>query len=98
MNGRNLDAIQNMRIHRLMSKLLGYWFKVRWTSGKTQCIADALSQSPVFEPEEKAGILVYAVQFAMGEQEVDRSLPSDPVQDKAFMELTSQAANDSDYR
>ena len=43
MNGRNLDAVQNMRIHRLMSKLLGYRFKVRWTPGKTQCIPDALS-------------------------------------------------------
>ena len=60
MNGRNLAVIQNMRIYRLMSKLLGYRFKVRWTPGKTQCIADALSQSPVFEAEEKADILVYA--------------------------------------
>ena len=34
----------------------------------------------------------------MGEQEVDSSLPSDPVQDKAFVELMSQAANDSDYQ
>ena len=58
MNGRNLDAIQNMRSHRLMSKLLGYRFKVRWTPGKTQCITDALSQSPVFEA--KADILVCA--------------------------------------
>ena len=48
MNGRNLDAIQNARIQRLMSKLLGYRFKVSWTPGKTQCIADALSRSPVF--------------------------------------------------
>ena len=34
----------------------------------------------------------------MGEQEVDSSLPSDPVRDKAFVELMSQAANDSDYQ
>ena len=37
MNGRNLDAIQNARIHRLMSKLLGYRFNVRWTPGKNHC-------------------------------------------------------------
>ena len=92
MNGCNLDAIQNMRIHKLMSKLLGYRFKVRWTPGKTQCITDALSQSPVFEA--KADILVCAARLAMGEQEVDTSLPSDPVRDKAFVELMSQAAND----
>ena len=74
-----------------MSKLLGYRFKVRWTLGKTQCIADALSQSPVFEAEEKADILVCAARLAMGEQEVDSSLSSDHVRDKAFVELTSQA-------
>ena len=34
----------------------------------------------------------------MGEQEVDSSSPSDPVRDKAFVELMSQAANDSDYQ
>ena len=28
MNGKNLDAINNARIHRLMSKLLGYSFRV----------------------------------------------------------------------
>ena len=89
MNGRNLDAIQNMRIHRLMSKLLGYRFKVRWTPGKTQCIADALSRSPVFEAEEKADILVCAARFAMGDQHVDSSLPSDPVRDKSYVKLIS---------
>ena len=43
MNGRNLDAIQNMRIRRLRSKLLVYRFNVRRTLGRTQCIAVALS-------------------------------------------------------
>ena len=56
-----------------MSKLLVYRFKVRWTPGKTQCIADALSRSPVFETQEKADILVSAARLAMGEQEVDSS-------------------------
>ena len=34
MNGKNLDAINNARIHHLMSKLLGYTFKVEWIAGK----------------------------------------------------------------
>ena len=42
-NGKNLDAINTVRIHRLMSKLLGYTFKVEWIAGKNHCIADALS-------------------------------------------------------
>ena len=49
MNGKNLDAITNMRIHRIMSKLIGYQFKVLWTPGKTHHIADALSRAPVFQ-------------------------------------------------
>ena len=28
LNGKNLDAINNLRIHRIMSKLIGYQFKV----------------------------------------------------------------------
>ena len=60
MNSRNLDAIQNARIRILMSKLLGYRFKVSWTPGKTQCIADALSRSPVFEVEGTQDIVVCA--------------------------------------
>ena len=60
MNGSNLDAIQNAWIHRLMSKLVEYRFKVSWTPGKTQCIADALSRSPVFEVEGTQDIVVCA--------------------------------------
>ena len=58
MNGKNLDAINNARIQHMMSKLLGYSFKVEWIPGKNQCIADALSRSPVFAAENHADILV----------------------------------------
>ena len=34
LNRKNLDAINNVRIQRLMSKLLGYSFKVKWIPGK----------------------------------------------------------------
>ena len=58
MNGKKLDAITNMRIHRIMSKLIGYQFKVLWTPGKTHHIA------PVFQPEENQDILACSVLVA----------------------------------
>ena len=52
LNGRDLDSIQNGRLQRITSKLLGYTFKVEWVAGKKHEIADALSRAPVFQPEE----------------------------------------------
>ena len=60
LNGRDLDSIQNTRLQRITTKLLGYHFKVQWIPGKKQVIADALSRYPVFQPEEvdQADVLV----------------------------------------
>jgi hypothetical protein len=51
-NSKNLDAINNTCIQRLMAKLLGYSFKAVWVPGKNHLIADALSRSPVFAAED----------------------------------------------
>ena len=64
MNGKNLDAIINIRIHGIMNKLIGYQFKVLWTPGKTHHIADALSRAPVFKPEENQDKLKCSVLVA----------------------------------
>ena len=63
LNGRDLDSIQNTRLQRITTKLLGYSFKVQWIPGKKQVIADALSRAPVFQPEEEdqADVLIQAV-------------------------------------
>ena len=52
-NGKDLDAINNTRLQRILSKLLGYTFVVEYVPGKLNFIADALSRAPVFQPEEK---------------------------------------------
>ena len=93
-NGHNLDAIQNARIHRLMSKLLGYRFKVSWTPGKTQCIADALSRSPVFEAEEPQEILVCAALETRGGSRIE----GEPVIDPALERLSKHAVNNTAYQ
>ena len=97
MNGRNLDAMQNARIHRLVSKLLGYTFKVSWTPGKTQCIADALSRSPVFAAEEAPDILVCAVLNTRESQNLDTE-GSQRAHDPALEKLTAHAKADQAYQ
>ena len=52
-NGKDLDAINNARLQRILSKLLGYTYVVEYVPGKLNLIADALSRAPVFQPEEK---------------------------------------------
>ncbi|QQP41502.1 Uncharacterized protein FKW44_015903 [Caligus rogercresseyi] len=57
-DGRNLDAVDNARLQRIMEKLAGYTFDIKWTSGKTNLISDALSRNPVFDPPEQCDISV----------------------------------------
>ena len=62
-NGRDLDAVNNLRLQRILSKLLGFQFTVEYVPGKLNEIADALSRSQVFQPEkeEKDDVLVQAL-------------------------------------
>ena len=57
-NGKNIDAINNTRLQRMLSKLIGYTFTLKWVPGKLNHIADALSRSPVFKPEDNTDVLV----------------------------------------
>ena len=47
-----LADLANTRLLRIRLKLTDYRMSVEWTPGKTHCIADALSRSPVFDPPE----------------------------------------------
>ena len=84
-NGKNIDAINNTRIQRMISKLLGFTFDVKWVPGKNHAIADALSRQPVFEPEETCDILVKSIQVNENK-------------DPALEYLTTFAKNDSNYQ
>lgn len=50
----NLDAVDNPRLQRILQKLSPYTFDIQWTPGKRHQIADALSRSPVFEPDHSS--------------------------------------------
>ena len=86
MNGRELEAINNLRLQRIMSKLLGYSFKVKWIAGKNHEIADALSRAPVFQPEEedRADVLVQTLRVT----EID----------PALKKIIGYAEHDQDYQ
>ena len=88
LNGKNIDAVNNLRIHRIMSKLIGYQFKLLWTPGKTHHIADALSRSPVFKPESDQDVLACsAILVARGEIQNDLAIEG----------LIKHAEADKDY-
>ena len=60
-NGKNLDAVNNVRIQRILSKTLGYGFCVLYMSGKLNLITDALSRLPVFAAEKDDPDLICTV-------------------------------------
>ena len=61
MNGKHLDAMNNVRIQRLMSKLLGFQFSVEWVAGKNHVITKVLSRNPVFMAENHDDIIIRKV-------------------------------------
>ena len=62
-NGKDINAVNNLRLQRILSKLLGFQFKVEYVPSKLNIIADALSRSLVFQPDvqEKEDVLVQAL-------------------------------------
>ena len=68
-NGKNLDAVNNARLQRILSKLLGFQYKVEFLPGKLNLIADALSRAPVFQPDshDEEDVLVQALKVGVVE-------------------------------
>jgi len=79
---KDLHDLDNPRLQRIREKLLPYSFTVTWVEGKTHFIADALSRSPVFEPEEDVTQEIEAMTRAITYQ--DPAL--DEITDKTDME------------
>jgi hypothetical protein len=44
-------------MQRILEKISGYNFTVKWASGKSHCIADAFSRSPIINPEESDALI-----------------------------------------
>jgi hypothetical protein len=84
MNGKHIDAMNNVRIQRLMSKLLGFEYTVEWIAGKNHVIADALSRNPVFMAKNHDDIIIRKV--------------AEMVPDPALESVNKHAEEDEDYQ
>lgn len=82
LNRKNLDAINNICIQRLMAKLLGYSFQVDWVPGKNHVIADTLSENPVFAAPDHKDIIIRKV--------------TEEIMDEALAELSEVTKADKD--
>ena len=51
LNSKGIDDIDNPRIIRLKEKLIAFKFTTEWRKGNDHCIPDALSRSPVSDPD-----------------------------------------------
>ena len=52
LNNRRLDEIENPRLQRMRTKLMSYHFTARWQKGVLNHAPDALSRSPINDPEQ----------------------------------------------
>ena len=50
---KRLSQLENARLIRMREKIQEFTFEVKWVQGKTHYIADTLSRSPVFAPQEE---------------------------------------------
>ena len=59
LNSHRLDEIENPRLQRLKSRLMGYNFTAHWIKGKGNSAPDALSRSPVSDPKRDDSLAEY---------------------------------------
>ena len=64
LNNHRLDEIENPRLQRLKTKVMGYNFTAEWMKGALNCAPDALSRNPTTDP---------LPQDMLGEIEIDNS-------------------------
>ena len=50
LNSHRLDEIENPRLQRLRTRIMGYNFTAEWLKGSNNSAPDALSRNPVFNP------------------------------------------------
>ena len=88
---KDIPDIINPRLQRLRTSLMPYKIKMSWVQGKTHLVADALSRSPVFSPEEEIDEEMPKIRRLESNNKPCLTLPDDPL----FLPLVE--AIDSDY-
>ena len=101
LNTRRLEEVENPRLQRLKSRLMGYNFTARWTIGSSHSAPDALSRNPVSNPCTEDSLAEYDTQqnpeISMAEIRAI-SASSEPLVTTRLQDLQEKAANDPEYQ
>ena len=103
LNQKSLAQVENPRLLRLREKLVPYHFKAVWKSGKSHCIADALSRAPIDNPtaedqEAEADVHHHLRNVAIASVEEIDDVESCHTPDLLIDELQTAARSDDEYQ
>ena len=100
LNTHCLDEVENPRLQRLKSRLMGYHFTTQWTKGSSHCAPDALSHNPVSNPLVEDSLTEYDSQHnsELSTAEIRTLSGSEPLTTTRLQELQDNAANDPEYQ
>ena len=98
LNSHRLDAIQNPRLQRLKTKIMGYTFTAVWLKGALNYAPDAFSHNPTADPQPEE---------ALAETEIDQATATSSAEIRAVInrdesirlsKLRNVADSDSEYQ
>ena len=95
-NSHRLEEIENPRLQRLKTRLMGYNLTAIWIKGKANNAPDTLSRNPVHEPQTQEALAEHdeGSDPAMSIQEI-RAVITDSLR---IQDLRRQANNDEEYK
>ena len=98
LNNHRLDEIENSRLQRLKTRIIGYNFTAEWVKGILNHAPDALSRNPVSDPQPPE---------MLAEQDIDnnpahtitevRAIMNEYQENIRLQDLSKQAEEDSEY-
>ena len=100
LNTRRLDEIENPRLQRLKSRLMGFNFTTQWTKGSDNHAPDALSRHPTTDPNREDTIAEHDAQLnpEVPISEIRALSSMDSVIPTRLQDLHDKAAQDSQYQ
>ena len=99
LNSHRLDEIENPRLQRLRTRIMGYNFTAEWIKGSVNCMSDALSRYPTANPAPQE---MLAEQDSNNEVEASiteiRAVVSSPHESLRLQDLRKHAEEDRTYQ
>ena len=98
LNSHRLDEIENPRLQRLKTRIMGYNFTAEWLKGKNNHAPDALSRNPVSDPQPQE---MLAEQDGFDDPEMSiaeiRAVINDNTESIRLQDLRRHAESDQEY-